>query len=142
MSFCNIDESNFPIIKNILKGNITDESLNQLFLKWLSFYEKNKGFYLLFDICKVKNPTIKNGYQLAKFIKRIKKKDPQYLKKSILILNNNYILRKVMGIVFTLTKPAAPLYLYWKHEYEINVNINTIQEIFETQNEKFQKIMP
>ena len=88
------------------------------------------------------NPSISNSFQLARFIQKIKSKNPQYLKKSILILNNNYILRKIMGTVFKITPPAAPLYLYWKKENEINVNCDTIQEIFETQNDKFQEILP
>jgi len=142
MSFYSINQENFPIIKIVLKGDITDKALNEFFDIWLSFYKKKKKFYLLFDICNVNNPSIKHGFQLAKFIQTIKKKNPQYLKKSILILNNNYILRKIMTIVFKITSPAAPLYLYWKHEYETNINNDTIQEIFETQNDIFQKILP
>jgi len=140
--FYSINKTHFPIIKIKLSGDITDKALNEFFDIWLSFYNREKHFYLLFDICEVNNPSIKHSYLLAKFIQKIKMKTPQYLKKSILILNNNYILRKVMGLVFTITSPAAPLYLYWKHEYEINVNNDTIQQIFETKNEKFQKIMP
>ena len=142
MDFYSINEDNFPIIKITLRGDITDKALDKFFNTWLSFYEKKKKFYLLFDICEVNNPSIKNSYQLARFIQRIKQKNPQYLKKSIIILNNNYILRQIMGLVLKITPPAAPLYLYWKHEYEINVNNDTIQEIFETQNDKFQKILP
>ena len=142
MDFYIIDDKDFPIIKIILKGDITDESLKKFFNVWLSFYDKNKSFYLLFDICDVNNPSISNSFQLAKFIKKIKSKNPQYLKKSILILNNNYILRKIIGIVFKITPPAAPLYLYWKKGNEVNVNCDTIQEIFETQNVKFQEILP
>jgi len=140
--FYTVDDTQFPIIKIKLEGDITTKYLNEFFDIWLSFYEKKKNFYLFFDICNVNNPSIKNAFQLATFIKKIKQKDPQYLKKSILILNNNYILQKIMGLVFKITPPAAPLFLYWKHEYEINVNNDTIQEIFETKNEKFQRILP
>ena len=142
MDFYSINEDDFPIIKITLRGDITDKALNKFFNVWLAFYEKKKKFYLLFDICEVNNPSIKNSYQLARFIQTIKKKNPQYLKKSILILNNSYILRQIMGLVFKITPPAAPLYLYWKKENEINVNCDTIREIFETQNNKFQKILP
>jgi len=141
-TFYSINKTNFPIIKIKLSGDITDKGLNEFFNIWLSFYDRQKHFYLLFDICEVNNPSIKHSYLLARFIQKIKKKTPQYLKKSILILNNNYILRKVMYVVFTITSPAAPLYLYWKDEYEINVNNDTIQQIFETKNELFQKIIP
>ena len=105
-------------------------------------YDKNKKFYLIVDICEISNPSIKDSYKLVKFIKEIKKKNPQYLKKSILILNDSYILKKLMGFAFKITSPAAPLYLYWKKMNEMNVNNNTIQEIFETQNDKFQQILP
>ena len=33
-----------------------------------------------------------------------------------------------MNLVFKITRPAAPLFLYWKHEYEFNVNNDTIQK--------------
>ena len=141
-TFYSIDKSNFPIIKIKLKGDITDRTLKDFFKCWLSFYDVNKNFYLLFDICDVNNPSIKHSYLLAKFIQQIKKKEPQYLKKSIVILNNNYILKKIMGLLFKLTPPAAPLYLYWKHDYEININNDTIRDVFETKNDKFQRIMP
>ena len=139
--FYTIDDTLFPIIKIKLAGDITTEYLNDFFDIWLSFYKKEQYFYLLFDICDVNNPSIKNAFQLATFIKKIKQKNPQYLKKSILILNNNYILQKIISLIFKITPPAAPLFLYWKHEYEINVNNDTIQELFETKNDDFQEIL-
>ena len=142
MDFFTIDDKDFPIIKIILKGDIGRESLANLFNAWLKLYERKKNFYLLFDICDVTNPSFSNGFQLEKFIKKLKKKKPQYLRKSVIILNNNYILRKIIGVVFKITPPAAPLYLYWKEENEENVNCDTIREIFETQNDKFQEILP
>ena len=72
MSFYSINQENFPIIKIVLKGDITDKALNEFFDIWLSFYKKKKKFYLLFDICNVNNPSIKHGFQLAKFIQTIK----------------------------------------------------------------------
>ena len=142
MDFYTIDDKDFPIIKIILKGDVVSESLVNLFNDWFNFYDKKKNFYLLFDICDINNPSIKHIYQLAIFINKIKKKNPQYLKKKILILNNNYYYKKIMWFVFKITPPAAPVYLYWKEENEENVNCDTIQEIFETQNDKFQEILP
>lgn len=142
MDFYTIDDKDFPIIKIILKGNVVSESLVNLFDDWLKLYDKKRNFYLLFDICDVNNPSIKHIYQLAIFIKKIKKKKPQYLKKSVMILNNNYIFRKIIWLVFKITPPAAPLYLYWKEENEENVNCDTIREIFETKNDRFQEILP
>ena len=96
MDFFTIDDKDFPIIKIILKGDIGRESLANLFNAWLKLYERKKNFYLLFDICDVTNPSFSNGFQLEKFIKKLKKKKPQYLRKSVIILNNNYILRKII----------------------------------------------
>jgi hypothetical protein len=142
MTFYTVDDTEFPIIKICLQGKITDKALNDFFDIWLSFYDRERKFYLLFDICNVRNPSIKNSFQLANFIKKIKKKSPQYLKKSLLILNDNFLLKKIMGLVFKITPPAAPLYLYWKKKEENDINVDTVREVYETKNHLFQEILP
>ena len=66
-TFYSINKTNFPIIKIKLSGDITDKGLSDFFNIWLSFYDKKKHFYLLFDICEVNNPSIKHSYLLARF---------------------------------------------------------------------------
>ena len=142
MVFYTINKESFPIIKIVFFGKVRDNELKDFLNEWLKFYDLKKNFYLFFDITKIENPSLKNAVTLVKFIQKIKKKKPQYLKKSIIILNESFLLKNLICFIFKITKPAAPLYLYWKDNYEININNNTIQEVFESNNDKFQVILP
>jgi hypothetical protein len=142
MVFYTINKKSFPIIKIVFSGKVNDNELDDFLNEWLGFYDLKKKFYLFFDITNIENPSIKSAYKLVKFIQKIKMKNPQYLKKSIIILNEGFLLKNLIHIIFKITKPAAPLYLYWKHEYEINITNDTIQEVFESNNDKFQVILP
>ena len=142
MVFYTINKESFPIIKIVFFGKVRDNELKDFLNEWLKFYDLKKNFYLFFDITKIENPSLKSAVTLVKFIQKIKKKKPQYLKKSIIILNESFLLKNLICFIFKITKPAAPLYLYWKDNYEININNNTIQEVFESNNDKFQVILP
>jgi hypothetical protein len=142
MVFYQIDKTQLPIIKIKFVGKVTNKELDLFLSKWSSFYGDGDNFYLFFDMTEMLIPSIKLVIKLAKFISSTKDKKPQYLKKSILILNDVFVLKKMFNLVFKITRPAAPLYVYWKHKFELNINNDTIQEIFETQNSKFQIIIP
>jgi hypothetical protein len=142
MVFYQIDKTQLPIIKIKFIGKITNKELDSFFDEWNSFYDTGENFYMFFDMTEMSIPHINKVVKLAKFISSTKDNDPQYLKKSILILNDVFILKKMFNVVFKIAAPAAPLYVYWKHKFELNINNDTIQEIFETQNSKFQIIIP
>jgi len=142
MPFYTFDKTKFPIVKIKLTGKIYEDQLDALFYDWESLYSLEKKHYILFDIYEIDNPDFKSAYKLISFIQKIKKKQPQYLKKSLLIIRDNKFLKFLFSFIFKITKPAAPLYMYWKQDHEIYVNNDTIQEIFETQNNKFQIILP
>ena len=55
--------------------------------------------------------NVKYAYKMSKFIKEIKKRDKQFLKKSLIIVKNQYI-SFLLNIVFSLTKPVANVYLF------------------------------
>jgi hypothetical protein len=48
---------------------------------------------------------------MSKFIKELKKRDKQFLKKSLIIVKNKYI-RFLLNIVFSITKPIADVFLF------------------------------
>ena len=48
---------------------------------------------------------------MKNFLRDLKKLKNQYLEKSIIILNNNYI-KTMLNIVFKFQKPLAKVYLY------------------------------
>tara|TARA_B100000795_G_scaffold267562_2_gene252662 strand:+ start:2138 stop:2566 length:429 start_codon:yes stop_codon:yes gene_type:complete len=142
MVFYQIDKTQLPIIKIKFIGKVNNKELDLFLNEWSSFYGDGGNFYLFFDMTEMLTPNIKMVIKLAKFINSTKDHNPQYLKKSILIMNDVFILKKMVNVVFKITAPVTPLYIYWKHKYELNINNDTIQNIFETQNSKFQIIKP
>ena len=72
--------------------------------------------------------------KLATFIQKIKKFNPQYLKQSIIIINDGWFIRALFNTVFTITSPAAPLYIYWKY-YE-DINLDTVNKVLEEEKGK------
>ena len=112
------------------------------FDEWLKIYDKKEYFELYFDITKMNTPGMNFAYKLATFIQKIKKITPQYLKQSIIIMNDGWFLRALFNAVFGITSPAAPLYIYWKDEIEFNITLETIGNKFQQERERFQCILP
>jgi len=110
--WCNIDKSNFPIIKVSFNSNKQVEAEFDSFLDdWVKLYNEEKEFYFVFDTCELGMLNVKYAYKMSKFIKELKKRDKQYLKKSLIIVKNQYI-SFLLNIVFNITKPVANVYLF------------------------------
>ena len=110
--WCVIDKTNFPIIKISFNSEKQIEEEFDLFLnEWLKLYEEEKEFYFIFDTCDLGLMNVKYAYKMSKFIKELKKRDKQFLKKSLIILKNQYI-SFLLNIVFSITKPVANVYLF------------------------------
>jgi len=142
MTFYKFDFSCIPIIKINLEGKITSEKLGSFLNRWEEIYKLKKEHTLIFDITKTHSPTIPCAFQLAKFIKKIKKEQQPLLQRSFIILNENTILRYLFRMIFTITKPIAPVFVYWKKQTETDINTDTILNVFHTNALKFQYIRP
>jgi hypothetical protein len=142
MSFFKFDFSCMPNIKVIFTGKITENNLNGFFKEWLRVNTFKTYHNLIFDTTNLDIPSIKVAIRIGKFIKNLKDEDPQYLQRSIIIMNENVIIRNLTKIVFKITKPVAPVFIYWKKKTETNVNLDTILDIFNTNVFKFQFIKP
>jgi|TARA_B110000208_G_C11691389_1_gene402388 hypothetical protein len=140
MSFYTFDFSSLPIIKIKLEGRVTLEKVDGFLNKWLEIYDLDTKHTLIFDMTKTHSPTIKSAIKLAKFIKKVKMEKPQLLERSFLIINENSLLRYLFGMVFTITRPIAPIFVYWKKPIETHINPDTILNVFHTNALKFQYI--
>ena len=110
--WCKVDKTNFPIIKiSFTKDKQIEEEFDLFLKEWLELYEQKKEFYFIFDTCDLGLLNVKYAYKMSKFIKELKKKDKQYLKKSLIIVKNQYI-SFLLNIVFSITKPVADVYLF------------------------------
>ena len=133
--FAEFDRTNFPIVKVTM--NSSPESLEdfQDFLnKWTELYEEHNDFSFIFDTQAVTNPPLKYSIKMSQFIKNLRKRDYQYLQKSIILINSNKV-QWMLDFIFMIQPPVAPVYIYNIHNNDlIEGNIllnNNIQKIMD-----------
>jgi hypothetical protein len=110
--FSNYDHSNFPIVTvTFEEGPKSNEDFEYFTNEWLKLYEMGLDFTFIFDTTQMKDPALKYAIKMSDFIKQLKKKDTQYLEKSIILINNKKI-KYLLDGVFAIQKPVAPVYIY------------------------------
>ena len=110
--FSTFDKSTFPIIKVTLDGEPESDTDFQLFLdQWLELYDDKKDFIFFFNTENVRSPPLKYCLKMSYFIKELRKKEYQYLQKSILLINSNKV-KWLLDLIFLIQPPVAPVYIY------------------------------
>lgn len=113
-------ESN-QIVDVKLNKNISNEQDFYLFLaEWLKLYNNEKDFIFIFNAKNVGFIPIKYSFKMSAFIKSLKKKPYQYLKKSIIIINNKFT-KILLDIIFMIQPPVAPVYIIYKKNDNNNI---------------------
>ena len=113
--WCKFDKTNLPIVRiSFFNHDQIEKEFDDFLDKWLKLYEAKENFYFIFDTRDLALLNIKYAYKMSNFIKELKKKDEQYLKKSIIIVKNKYI-QFLLNIVFSITRPVADAYLFSNH---------------------------
>jgi len=116
MGFANLNYQNYPLIVVTLEENIkNDDEFNFFCNKWLELYENKREFSFLIDTRKCGFISIKYAYKMSKFINNLKKNaidkyDNQWLKQTIFIVKNDFIMF-LLKLIFNITSPIAPVYI-------------------------------
>jgi hypothetical protein len=139
MVFYEFNYKSFPNIKVIFNGNVNNEDLDELFKEWLNIYKRKTNFNIIFDITKIKSPTVYFAYKMANFINILRQQTPQYYKNSYIIAPNSKMLKVLLNLTFSISKPVSNVYIYWKEKNE-NVTVNNIMHIYHTNLFKFNFI--
>tara|TARA_A100001035_G_C27645677_1_gene436762 strand:- start:327 stop:857 length:531 start_codon:yes stop_codon:yes gene_type:complete len=101
---------------------ITDDiNLEVFFNIWLSIYDENKPYILVFDGTYIDYAKPTFIYKFARFMKKLRAKEPQYLQYSIIIVDNS-LMRGLMNMVFRIQKPIAPVYMCKSADELINLH--------------------
>lgn len=99
------------IVRVYFSSNIENDADFQDFLnKWLLLYELKKDFTFIFNCENVGYVPIKYALKMSLFIRSLKKKDIQYLQKSIIYIPNHSA-KRLLDIIFTIQPPVAPVYI-------------------------------
>ena len=127
------DNSNFPLVKVKLIGDLSnDDEFNQFLNDWLTLYENQNDFTFLFDTLEVRNPPLKYCIKMANFIKKLRKREYQYLQESIILINNNKI-KWMLEFIFLIAPPVARVYIFNIND-DSNIDINNLDDIKNSSN--------
>jgi hypothetical protein len=115
--FANYDLSKWPLVYIDMVGDIkTYIDYKQFTSTWMGLYDKLEPFTMLFDATNFGDVSVFYAIKMAMFIKKIKRKRPQYLQKSIIMLESKW-LKHLVGLMFFIETPAAPVYVYYTDEH-------------------------
>lgn len=107
----NFDLSNFPIVKVKLIGKIeNDNDFKSFTQEWENLYNYNENFIMIFDTSEIGYVNLKYCFLLSYFIKKLKKRNPQYLSFSLIYTPSSYI-ERLLRFIFYLSSPIAPVYI-------------------------------
>ena len=136
--FAKFNYDNFPIIHVYFSKNIENNSDFINFLNnWIELYNSKKKFSFIFHTEKVGYIPLKYAISMSLFIKKLKKREIQYLQKSIIIINSSFV-KNMLELIFYLQSPVAPVILLNKKKiinlenkikYILSKNINDINDL-------------
>jgi len=113
------------IVKVVFNSSIKDDNDFDNFLEeWLQLYNLQKDFIFIFDTTNVGYIPIKYSFKMSAFIKNLKRKDYQYLKKSIILVQSNFV-KNMLDLIFYIQPPVAPVYIT-QNKADINDILNDI----------------
>ena len=142
MKFYHYDYSKFPEVKIVFNNNkILKANADLFFAEWLRIFLHKKDFYMIYDVTQVETAPLHFIYKLVAFIKKMKKMKPLYLQKSIILINNSNMMKFLLKMAMTLTKPAADMYVYWKNKYEI-IDLDNLDTLLSIDKSKFEFYSP
>ena len=127
--FADFDMADFPLVKVIMNGKPeSDEEFQSFLNEWSTLYDKSDDFTFIFYTEHVSNPDIKYSIKMSQYIKNLRKRDYQYLQKSIILIKSNKV-RWMLDFIFSVQPPVADVYLIdmKKHDFDIS-EIDTIDE--------------
>ena len=108
--FYEYDKSSFPLVKVNIVGIPTNEEFDNFLREWLQLYEEQKDFSFLFDIRELGNVSLKYCVKMSLFIYKLRKKEYQYLQKSVIILNDNRV-KRLVDFIFAIQPPVADVFI-------------------------------
>ena len=129
--WADFNQEHFPTIIVKLYGSLNkDEEFDNFIKEWLEIVAMKKDFSFIFDTEECETINYKYIVKLAIFIKTLKNMNPNYLQKSILVMNSR-TLKMMLKLLFSITSPSAPVHICGDLKEAIKVNhiIDNNQEI-------------
>ena len=127
--FAEFNREDFPIVKVKMNGKPeSDKDFDDFLNERTKLYDEGKDFTFIFYTENVSAPDIKYSIKMTEYIKNLRKRDYQYLQKSIILINNNKI-KWMLDFIFYFQPPVADVYLIDMTEYNFDISkIHTISD--------------
>lgn len=108
--FANYDTSSFPIVKVIIEGLPQNNEFESFLTQWVELYNREQNFILIFDVRNLGLISPKYCIKMSLFIYQLKKREIQYLQKSIILINDTRV-KRLLDFIFILQKPVADVFI-------------------------------
>ena len=113
-----------------MKGVINNDVEFQSFLDgWMELYNSERDFVFIFDTREVGWVNPKYAFKMAKFIRNLKKRDYQYLKRSSIIVNSFWV-NALLSLIFAIQSPVCPI------DYHSDTSSISVEKLQQIANEK------
>ena len=111
MVFVEFDERDFPIVRVKFNGSVrTDEDFLAFTNGWEELYERGEKFIFMFDTTNMGFMGPKYCFRMSTFIRKLKRRDTQFLQRSIIYVNSRWT-KFLLWLIFKLQSPVAPVYI-------------------------------
>ncbi len=107
------DTTQFPVVKIIFGKSINSEKeFEEIKRLWMMQYTRKQNFYIVFNTEKLDSLNVSYIYNLAKFIKELKKlsNEDQYLKVSIIYIKSFFV-NSLLKLYLKISNPLSKVYI-------------------------------
>lgn len=109
--FCTYNYIDFPIVEvKFYTEFVSDKNFTEFLQEWNKIYNNKKDFIFFFDTRECGSVDLKYIRQFADFIKELKKREKQFLQKSVIIIESK-IVSILLKVLLFFQKPVAPIYV-------------------------------
>jgi hypothetical protein len=120
------NHANYPVVEVHMRGVIKDDNEFDEFLDgWMELYRRQRDFVFIFDTREVGWVNPKYALRMARFIRKLKKQDYQYLKRSSIIVNSFWV-NALLSVIFAIQSPVCPIDY---HSDTTSISVEKLQEI-------------
>lgn len=105
------DYTDFPTVNVHFIGSLrNDTDYNNFIDKWIELYNQERYFKFIFNTKDCGYVNIKYAFRMTSFIKKLKRRDKQYLQSSVIIYYSSWI-KFLLRFIFSIQSPVANVYL-------------------------------
>jgi len=133
--FVKYHSENFPLIYiEFFNKSPNPEEWDKFLNDWLELYSFKKDFILIFDTRQIEYfPPIEYTMKMIHFMDELKKRKDNYLKKNLILVNNQTI-KNILDLIFKIKSPQSPTYIWYTGLTKESINNSLFIENISEQN--------